>query len=72
MRGAEVVERVRSVDVLRGAAMFLMVLDHSRDFVHDAALRFDPTDLSNPDPAAFATRWITHIVAPIFEPRRIG
>jgi len=54
------------VDVLRGAAMVLMVLDHSRDFVHDAALRFDPTDLSNPDPAAFATRWITHIVAPIF------
>jgi uncharacterized membrane protein len=58
--------RVRSVDVLRGAAMVLMVLDHSRDFVHEAALRFDPVDLSQTDPATFFTRWITHIVAPIF------
>jgi len=46
--------------------MVLMVLDHSRDFVHDAALRFDPSDLSQTDGATFFTRWITHIVAPIF------
>jgi uncharacterized membrane protein len=58
--------RVRSVDVVRGAAMVLMVLDHTRDFVHDAALRFDPVDLSQTDPATFSTRWITHIVAPTF------
>ncbi len=59
-------ERVRSVDLLRGAAMVLMVLDHTRDFAHDAALRFDPVDLSQTDPATFSTRWLTHIVAPIF------
>lgn len=46
--------------------MVLMVLDHTRDFVHDAALRFDPVDLSQTDPATFFTRWVTHIVAPIF------
>jgi uncharacterized membrane protein len=58
--------RVRSVDVVRGAAMVLMVLDHTRDFVHEAALRFDPVDISQTDPATFLSRWITHIVAPTF------
>jgi uncharacterized membrane protein len=51
---------------VRGAAMVLMVLDHTRDFVHNAALQFDPVDLQHTDPATFATRWVTHIVAPIF------
>ncbi len=58
--------RLSSVDIVRGIAMVIMVLDHTRDFLHDAALRFDPLDLSQTDPATFATRWITHIVAPIF------
>jgi len=46
--------------------MVVMVLDHTRDFVHDAALRVNPLDVMQPDPTAFFTRWITHFVAPAF------
>ena len=58
--------RLDSVDLLRGLAMAVMVLDHTRDFTHGASLRFDPTDLGQTDPFIFATRWITHFVAPVF------
>jgi uncharacterized membrane protein len=58
--------RVLSVDIVRGAAMVVMVLDHTRDFAHDAALRVNPLDVMQPDPTAFFTRWITHFVAPAF------
>src|SRR5258707_9084234 len=54
--------RLASIDVVRGAVMVLMVLDHSRDLVNHDALMFDPLDLSQTDPALFMTRWITHFV----------
>jgi uncharacterized membrane protein len=62
----QAVGRVASVDVLRGLAMVVMVLDHTRDFAHRESLRFDPLDLEQTTPAIFLTRWITHFVAPIF------
>ena len=58
--------RVAAVDIVRGLAMVLMVLDHTRDFAHREAFLFDPTDLEQTDPATFLTRWITHFVAPVF------
>jgi uncharacterized membrane protein len=42
----------------------IMALDHVRWYLSDA--RFDPTDLSQTSVALFATRWITHFVAPTF------
>ena len=58
--------RVRSVDMLRGLVMVLMTIDHTRDFVHSAAMAFPPEDLTKTTAAIFLTRWITHICAPTF------
>jgi len=58
--------RIDSVDLLRGIVMVVMMLDHTRDFVHSGAVLFDPLDLSKTTPALFFTRWITHYCAPVF------
>ena len=50
--------RLRSLDIVRGAVMVLMALDHVRVYAGVPA--------GGPDPAVFFTRWVTHFCAPVF------
>src|SRR5262245_44476938 len=50
--------RVPSIDLIRGAVMVLMAIDHVRVYSGLPA--------GGPTPGIFFTRWITHFVAPAF------
>src|SRR5580698_3793088 len=56
--------RIVSIDLLRGAVMLIMAIDHCRD--HLLRGHPDPTDLGVTTPLLFFTRWITHFCTPVF------
>lgn len=56
--------RVELLDLLRGAVIVWMALDHTRDFFQPAGT--SPENLDTTSVALFATRWITHLCAPTF------
>lgn len=58
--------RIRSIDIVRGLVMVIMALDHTRDLIHVSAISDSPTNLQTTTPLLFFTRWITHLCAPTF------
>jgi uncharacterized membrane protein len=50
--------RIASIDLIRGAVMILMALDHARVYSGLPA--------GGPTPGIFFTRWVTHFCAPAF------
>jgi len=59
-------QRINSIDILRGAIMLIMAIDHSRDFFYFTGPGTDPTNMTTTTPILFFTRWITHFCAPTF------
>src|SRR6476619_2007546 len=57
-RTARASERVRSLDILRGAVMVLMAIDHVRVY--------SGVPPGGPTAGVFFTRWVTHFCAPAF------
>jgi uncharacterized membrane protein len=55
---ARSVTRIKSIDILRGAIMVLMAIDHVRVYSGIPA--------GGPTPGIFFTRWVTHFSAPGF------
>ena len=58
--------RIQSVDILRGAIMLIMAIDHTRDFFHQPAMIADPLNPATTTLPIYFTRWITHFCAPTF------
>jgi uncharacterized membrane protein len=57
--------RLTAIDALRGLAIVLMAIDHTRDFFL-LGTDIDPMADPNVSLTIFATRWITHFCAPVF------
>ncbi|WP_138484985.1 DUF1624 domain-containing protein [Dyadobacter bucti] len=58
--------RIRSIDLLKGLVMVLMVLDHTRDYFYQSSSVLSITDPENATFPVYTTRWITHFCAPTF------
>ena len=62
----QLINRIESIDILRGVVMVIMTLDHVRDYFHYGSFFIDPTAMETTTSAVFFTRFITHYCAPVF------
>lgn len=59
-------QRIESIDLLRGIVMVLMVIDHAREYSSGPGRVTDPMQLDQVTPLLYALRWISHFCAPVF------
>ncbi len=64
LKNMSYLNRIQSIDLLRGIVLIVMALDHVRDFFGPTL--FNALDLTQTMPTLFFTRWITHFCAPVF------
>lgn len=62
----QVGSRILAIDVLRGLAVALMLMDHVREFFYLNHQVSDPMDIGSTDPLLFFTRLFSHFCAPVF------
>ena len=58
--------RIKSIDSLRGIVMILMLLDHVRETFYLHLQVSDPVNVFETSPELFYTRFVTFICAPVF------
>jgi uncharacterized membrane protein len=63
---SDATQRIDAVDVLRGIAIVLMVVDHAREYSAGTGRVTDPMDLNTVSPLLFWMRWCAHFCAPVF------
>ena len=59
------IERLQSIDALRGLVIIIMLLDHVRETFYLHKQVTDPMDVTVTEPALFGSRLLTHICAPV-------
>lgn len=59
-------KRLTSIDALRGLVMFLMLVDHAREFFFFHQQVSDPVNLETTSAELFFTRLSAHLCAPVF------
>lgn len=60
------IERLQSIDALRGLVIIIMLLDHVRETFYLHKQVTDPMDVTVTEPALFGSRLLAHICAPVF------
>lgn len=59
-------QRLLSIDMLRGLVIIIMLLDHVRETFYLHHQMSDPVDVSQVEPGLFFSRVLAHICAPVF------
>lgn len=59
-------QRLLSIDMLRGLVIMIMLLDHVRETFYLHHQMSDPVDVSQVEPGLFFSRVLAHICAPVF------
>jgi uncharacterized membrane protein len=66
MKNIPAIQRIESIDILRGLVMIIMTIDHARDFFFVSIGLTDPMEIIHVSTGLFFSRWLAHFCAPVF------